>query len=230
MNSETKIFKPKVIERLIDSKETKDIIKCILKVELQTIPIGEGGNAFIYIPTEETFANICIKKSKEKPQIIYNTIDQEHEFQKEIKGLGINTPATLLSFINEDDGLSYFVMERIKGHTVREVIQDETLLPENFNYEKFCNSLNEQISKMHKAGIFHRDLHSDNVMINENGSPVIIDFGTATKGSGSDFTYEESVEMFDKEKGRYNMVNGYFKDDLEMVRNIKDSLKKFMKI
>ena len=83
---------------------------------------------------------------------------------------------------------------------------------------------------MPERGIYHRDLHYSNVMIDEEGLPVIIDFGTATEGSGSDFTYEESVSMYDEKKGRYSLVNGYFKDDLVMVKNIKEGIKNLRRV
>jgi hypothetical protein len=35
--------------------------------------------------------------------------------------------------------------------------------------------------------------------------------------------------MYDHGKGRYNFVNGYFKDDLVMIKNIKASLKPLIK-
>ena len=126
--------------------------------------------------------------------------------------------------IKTDDG-EYLVMEKIDGHSVGDIVKNTKLVPENFNYKKFCDSLDSEVSKMHKAGLYHRDLHFGNVMIDEDSLAVIIDFGTATMGIGSDFTYEESVSMYDPSKGRYFLANGFFKDDLEMVKNIKANLK-----
>jgi len=227
-----KTFKPEHIKRLINSKEESKIEECILKVELNTEPIGEGGNAIIYIPENESLQNVCIKKTKDKPQIMCNSIDEEHSLQEKAKNAGIRTPTTYLSFINKNDGKEYFLMERINGYSVKDIVKDEGLMPKNFEYEKFCESLDDQINKLHNingimGGIYHRDLHIGNVMIDENGLAVIIDFGTAIESSGGEFTYEESTEMWDNKKGRYQFVNGFFKDDLEMVKLIKTEVKKF---
>ena len=224
MENKSKIISFQKIEKVIDSREgTADLIECIKSLEIKATPIGEGGNAVVYAALGTNFDRICLKKIKEKPQIMYNDIDKEHQFQIMARNAGVRTPFSIMS-IKTDDG-EYLIMEKIEGSSIEEIIQKPELLSEKFNFKTFCDSLEDQIAKMHKAGIYHRDLHSRNVMIDKEGLPVIIDFGTATEGTGSDFTYEESISMYDEKKGRYNFVNGYFKDDLEMVKNIKSSVK-----
>ena len=230
---ENKPFKIEKIEKIVDNKENFELMECLKKLEKNFVSIGEGGNANIYVADGTVFEKICFKKIKKNPQIQYNNIDAEHEYQMKVKNLGVRTPLTLMSFKTEE-GEEYLVMEKIEGPNLKEAIDNPSLVPDNFNYKDFCKSLDDQISKMHNdgrmlEGVYHRDLHLKNVMIDKDGLPVIIDFGTAVQGTGSDATYEESVSMFDEKKGRYDFVNGYFKDDLEMVRIIKSELKIFMK-
>lgn len=224
---EGKIFKVENVKRLIDSREAENIEDCILKVELHANPIGEGNNATIYIPENESLQSVCIKKGKEKQMMIFNNIDDECQFQKECKDLKIRTPLTLLSMTTKEKE-DYFIMERINGYSIKEILKDIKLLPKKFDYETFCKSLTEQIEKMHNNGIYHRDIHSGNIMIDEEGLPVIIDFGTAVRGSGSDNTYEDTVQMYNHQKGTYEFVNNIFEDDIKMIKNIKSELKIFI--
>ena len=121
-------------------------------------------------------------------------------------------------------------MERIYGYTVHEILLQPSLLPKKFNYDVFCAALEESVAILHSIGIYHRDLHAKNIMIDsKTGMPYIIDFGTATEGSGSDLTYEESVSLLNPETGKYEQKSGYFKDDNLMVKNIKASLRQFKK-
>lgn len=230
---EGKHFKIEKIEKIIETKETVDLEECIKKLELNFESIGSGTNADVYIAKGTSFEKICFKKVKKNPSIKCNDINKEHEFQIEVRKLGVRTPLTLMS-IETDEKEEYLVMEIINGCTVKEATENPSLLPKDFNYKIFIDDMTDQVLKMHNkkgrgVGFYHRDLHQGNVMINQDGLAVIIDFGTATEGSGSDLTYEEEVSMYNQQKGRYELVSDYFKDDLKMLEDIKNALKIYMK-
>ncbi len=44
------------------------------------------------------------------------------------------------------------------------------------------------LAAMHEAGVLHRDLKQDNVLVRQDGQPVIIDFGIATHAGASPLT------------------------------------------
>lgn len=216
-------FEVKHVARIVENKETEALSECIKTLEIRAKTISEGGNAVVYAAEGTPFEKVCLKKLRERPLLLGNSIDAEHQYQELVREAGVSTPLSLIS-IETNEG-SFLIMERVNGCTVEEAIQKPALLPKDFDYKKFCNSLDEQIEKMHAKGIYHRDLHIRNVMIDRDGMPVIIDFGTATRGSGSDLTYEETVMMLNSEKGTYEPKSGYFTDDLIMVRNLKTALR-----
>ena len=44
----------------------------------------------------------------------------------------------------------------------------------------FCDRLEEAVAEMHRRGVLHLDLrHRSNVMVGDDGAPVLIDFGSA---------------------------------------------------
>lgn len=219
---ELKPFEIKKVQKIVESKETEMLLECLEKLEIHAESIGFGGNAEVLAMAEGPFSKVCLKRIKEKPQILCNDIDRENELQGLARKAGVRTPLALISMETEKG--MFFIMEKIIGTTVEEVLITPSKLPEDFSIEVFNRELDEQIELLHQANIYHRDLHSKNVMINEKGLPVIIDFGTAIEGSGGDFTYEEYATVYNAALGRYDQVNGIFKDDKINARNIKSAL------
>lgn len=216
-------YEIKKVQKIVESKETEALLSCLNSLEIHAESIGEGGNADVLAIEGGPFSKVCLKKAKEKPQLVCNTIDRENELQGKARSAGVRTPLTLISI--ETDKGDFLIMEKIDGCTVEQLLMDSTKIPEGFSYEIFTKDLEEQVKRMHDAGIYHRDLHIRNVMVNEKALPVIIDFGTATEGTGSDFTYEEIATSYNHSTKRYEQVSGVFKDDLKMVQNLKSAIR-----
>jgi len=77
------------------------------------------------------------------------------------------------------NGTAYMVMNYIDGITLKEYIakQKEPLHFENA-LEIFMPVL-DALKEVHKAGLLHRDISPDNILITERGRVVLIDFGAA---------------------------------------------------
>ncbi len=66
-----------------------------------------------------------------------------------------------------------------------DVLQGRADLPVNFDLASFRNDLVDFVQKIHEAGIYHRDLHEGNIMIDkETGEIYVIDFGAASEFYG----------------------------------------------
>lgn len=215
------------VQKIIERRTPDSIMKCMRKMEQNASILGEGGNAQVFAIEDSELSSVCVKKIKEKQQILANNIDTEADFQDEAMRAGVRVPLLLGSYTT-DKKEHFIIMQRIKGNSLAEIFVQPKLLPKKFDFEVFVQDLDHQITLLHQAGIYHRDLHSRNIMMDKEGMPVIIDFGTATYGTGSDLTYEESVMMYNKQMNRYEQKSGYFKDDLEMIRNLKSELRKLV--
>ena len=194
--------------------------------------IGEGGNAEVFTrDNDPDLKNIGYKKIKPSPQILWNDLEKEFDAQEKIYENGVRAPRPYLVFRNKISREEYFLMERIPGHTLAELIGKNIKLPENFDIDLFMGKINTELQKMHKAGIFHRDLHTKNIMITPEGDPVIIDFGTAYVSLPGDeevdSIYEEAV-MYRNHKGEYENKSGYFMKDSEALSGVEDSLKSYV--
>ncbi len=78
----------------------------------------------------------------------------------------------------EENGTSYFIMEFIKGKSLSKLIKENGILSEQQAIEYILQIL-ETMQQVHEKGILHRDIKPDNILIDENNKPVIVDFGIA---------------------------------------------------
>lgn len=76
------------------------------------------------------------------------------------------------------NGTAYYVMEYIKGQSLREYVRRSPLgrLPEAEALQLF-QPVTETIGYLHDNKVTHLDIKPDNILIRENGEPVVIDFG-----------------------------------------------------
>lgn len=76
-----------------------------------------------------------------------------------------------------DDGLPYFVMERVEGLPIdRYCDAAELTVSERL---KLFVSICRAVHFAHTNLVVHRDLKPDNILIDENGAPKLLDFGIA---------------------------------------------------
>lgn len=78
----------------------------------------------------------------------------------------------------EEKGYLYIVMEYIKGITLKEHIRRKGILPEE-EVRRIAVSLCEVLEYLHKRKIVYGDMKPENIMIRENETVTLIDFGTA---------------------------------------------------
>ena len=80
--------------------------------------------------------------------------------------------------MGEDDGRPYIVMELLEGQTLGEYVErsDGVLLEDKI---ALIAQVFEGLRPAHSKGIFHRDIKPGNLLVREDGSLKIVDFGIA---------------------------------------------------
>ena len=81
-------------------------------------------------------------------------------------------------------GTAYMVMEHVEGRTLREEVKATGLLSES-RVRDLLDGLLEGLSVVHSKDMLHRDIKPENVMVRPDGTPVLIDFGSARYVTGS---------------------------------------------
>lgn len=73
---------------------------------------------------------------------------------------------------------AYLVMEYVRGSNLRDWARTNPK-PSETQLTKILLSLLDGLEYIHRAGLLHRDISPDNIMIRESGSPLLLDFGSA---------------------------------------------------
>lgn len=79
----------------------------------------------------------------------------------------------------EENKTAYMAMRRYEGVTLKSVIENGTLPVTEAWLKSLLKPLLEALSALYQAKILHRDVSPDNIIIQRNGKPVLLDFGAA---------------------------------------------------
>jgi len=100
-------------------------------------------------------------------------------FQREAEiGKRLNHPNILRFVTVADQSRPYIVMEYLQGRTLSEVMNEIRPLP-IADAVQIASALCDALSHMHQQKVVHRDLKPQNVMVCDDGSIRIMDFGIA---------------------------------------------------
>lgn len=81
--------------------------------------------------------------------------------------------------IFEANGTAYIVLAFEKGRALSQWIRESTRPPAQAEIDQMLGPLLGALDEIHKHNVMHRDIAPDNIIIRDDGSPVLIDFGAA---------------------------------------------------
>ena len=84
----------------------------------------------------------------------------------------------------EAHGTAYIVMEYVEGETLAALLKRVGTLAEA-ELQRHVLPLVDGLREVHRAGFLHRDIKPGNVVICPDGSPVLVDFGSARQALGA---------------------------------------------
>ena len=83
----------------------------------------------------------------------------------------------------EANGTGYIVMDYAEGQTLTDKIKAEGVIEEN-QLKPILLAISDGLKQAHSFGILHRDIKPGNIMLLDDGTPVLIDFGSARQAIG----------------------------------------------
>lgn len=154
--------------------------------------IGKGGMANVYLAFD-TILNRQVAIKILKGDMANDPVSLER-FKREA-----NTSAKLFHpnavdvyDVGEDGNMHYIVMEYIKGYTLKQLIQRRGALPPR-EAVWIMKQLASALLQAHKNNIIHRDIKSQNVLIKDDGTVKLADFGIAILNNAMQLTSKGSI-------------------------------------
>jgi eukaryotic-like serine/threonine-protein kinase len=142
--------------------------------------IGEGGMGRVYKAIDTKLQRTVAVKIL-RPELLRDR-EKVRRFQREAKTTStLSHPAIVTVFDvgeakREGESVDFIVMEYVEGESLRQKLRQR--LPLNKRLELVAR-IADGIAVAHAAGVVHRDLKPDNIIMTPEGQPKIVDFGLA---------------------------------------------------
>ena len=139
--------------------------------------LGKGGMGVVY-RARDTRLDRLVALKMITPGLVANPERRSRLLLEARSAAAISHPAIAQVYdIDEVDGNLFIAMEYVDGRTVGKLIADGEL--DLLGAVEIALQVAEGLAKAHDAGILHRDIKSDNIMVTRDGHAKLLDFGLA---------------------------------------------------
>ena len=149
--------------------------------------IGAGGMATVYR------AKCQVLKRDVAVKILRDEFTTDDDFIKrfnaEAESAASLTHPNIVSVydVGHEGNLYYIVMELVKGKTLKDIIVENGALPWKWSID-LAIQIARGLEKAHGNSIVHRDVKPHNIIITEDGTAKVTDFGIAKAVSNATIT------------------------------------------
>ncbi|HUQ31686.1 MAG TPA: protein kinase [Pyrinomonadaceae bacterium] len=171
-------------------------------------PLGAGGMGEVYLAEDSKLGRRIALKIL--PENATQNDDTLRRFEQEARAASaLNHPNIAHIYeIGEAEGINFIAMEFVEGASLDEKIAGRHLPV--FDIVNIGAQIADALDEAHTRGIVHRDIKSQNVMIDQRGRVKVLDFGLAkmteppTSEGGSNVGNEDATKI----KTKAGMVMG----------------------
>ncbi len=156
--------------------------------------IGEGGFAITYKGFDLTNSRIIAikenwpeKASRQGKSIVWPSSIPPQARQKQIQEVR-NEAERIKKCVHpsivevyesfEENNTAYMIMSFIEGKTLFKILKEQGSLVES-RVNRYFIQIAEALKVIHSNQILHRDIKPDNILVNRQDTPILIDFGAA---------------------------------------------------
>jgi tRNA A-37 threonylcarbamoyl transferase component Bud32 len=140
--------------------------------------IGSGGMSTVFRAFDTTLERRVAVKLMHRE--IASDSDQLERFRREARSVAQLSHPHIVGVIDagEEDGRPYIVLEYVEGETLKERIRRMGRLPID-EAIAYAIEIARALGAAHARAIVHRDIKPQNVLVDEEGSAKVTDFGIA---------------------------------------------------
>ena len=154
--------------------------------------IGKGGMANVYLALD-TYLSREVAIKVLKGDMSNDPVSLERFKREANASTKLSHPNAVDVYdVGDDHNMHYIVMEYVKGHTLKELIKRRGALPPK-EAVWIMKQLASALLEAHKNGIIHRDIKSQNVLIKDDGTVKLADFGIAVIHNSMQITSKGNV-------------------------------------
>ncbi|MBZ0272339.1 protein kinase [bacterium] len=142
--------------------------------------VGQGGMGHVFEAREIDFDLGRTVAIKVLPRALMTNERLLRRFEEEVRiSARMDHPNIVpIYLIGKHGACLFFVMKYIHGKTVKELLHETGPLPEPTLMD-IARQIARAVAHIHREGTIHRDIKSNNIMIDSGGHAILMDFGIA---------------------------------------------------
>ncbi|MDQ6925866.1 MAG: serine/threonine protein kinase, partial [Candidatus Eremiobacteraeota bacterium] len=166
-------------------------------------PLGVGGFGIVYLALDRSLLRqVALKEfmpgelaARDSAGIVRpRSADCAEPFQRALESFfnearllaPFNHPALVRVYrFWKANGTAYMAMQYCPGVTLKEARSAMQAPPDEAWLRAIVEPILGALERLHRAGVYHRDISPDNILLLPSGRPILLDFGSARRVVGS---------------------------------------------
>ena len=154
--------------------------------------LGLGGMATVHLARDETLGReVAIKRLSEA--LSGDELFHERFMREARTAAGLSHPNIVGVYdVGEEGGIPYIVMECVEGRTLAELLAENGPLDPDRTVDLILQAC-AGLDHAHAAGLVHRDIKPQNLLVRDDDTLKIVDFGIARPVDGTQLTLAGTI-------------------------------------
>jgi serine/threonine protein kinase len=187
--------------------------------------LASGGFGITYLATDSLERTVVIKECYPEalcgragtevhvrtPDALDNFQTVVRHFEREARRLAKLSHPSIVGVhqVFADNGTAYMALDYVDGYDLMSIIKDHRVQMPPEAIKAMLVRLLQAVGYLHDNNMLHRDISPDNILVDAEGRPVLIDFGAAYEVSA---TTSRAVSALHVVKDGYSPQESYLQD------------------